>query len=160
MKKFLYLLLVLPLMGFLSSCHDDKDLPEVSLQVDYEGATEEDGTLYVVQGETLDITAIRAIPAEGTKAATLGVVAYYWDGIPQGRTAISPFAISINTTDLPLGSHVLTVSASVLQVDKEVATALAQFKIEIVANDNNQPDDSGNGTGTLSPETRVTDQAN
>ncbi|MDE7476302.1 MAG: hypothetical protein K2M71_11800, partial [Duncaniella sp.] len=90
MKRLIYLLLVLPLLGLVSSCDDDKDLPQVSLSIDYTGATEEDGTIYVVQGDTLNVTALRAVPAEGTKAATLGVVAYFWDGIPQGRTAISP----------------------------------------------------------------------
>ena len=157
MKRLIYLLLVLPLLGLVSSCDDDKDLPQVSLSIDYTGATEEDGTIYVVQGDTLNVTALRAVPAEGTKAATLGVVAYFWDGIPQGRTAISPFAISINTADMELGQHYLGVNATVLQVDKEVGFAVTRFPIVIVANDSEQPGD-GNG-GTSTPDTRISDSS-
>ena len=72
MKKFLYLLLVLPLLGVFTSCDDDdKDLPNVSLAIDYSGGTEENGVVSVVQGNTLEINALKAIPAEGTKEATL-----------------------------------------------------------------------------------------
>lgn len=155
MKRILYLLFMLPLLGFISSCDDDKDLPQVSLSLDYENATEEDGTIYVVQGDTLDITALRAIPAEGTKAATISVVTYFWDGIPQGRTALSPFPISIVTKDMELGKHYLGVNATILQVDKEIGFAVTQFPVMVVA-DENQPD--GGGSGTLNPETKVTDK--
>ena len=157
MKRIFYLLLVLPLLGLVSSCSDDKDLPQVNLSIDYTGATEEDGTLYVVQGETLNVTALRAIPEEGTKAATVGVAAYFWDGIPEGRTAISPFAISINTADMEVGQHYLGVNATVLQVDKEVGFAVTRFPIVIVANENEQPGDQDGGT--ITPDTRISDSS-
>ena len=39
MKRFLYILLVLPLLDLAASCSDDdKDLPKVSISVDYSGA--------------------------------------------------------------------------------------------------------------------------
>lgn len=155
MKRILYLLLVLPLLGLISSCNDDKDLPQVSLSIDYTGATMQDGTLYVVQGDTLNITALKAIPDEGTKAATLGVVAYFWDGIPQGRTALSPYAISIKTNDMELGNHSLGVNATVLQVDKEVGFAIAQFPIVIVENNADNPDEAK--AGTIVSDTHITD---
>ncbi|MCM1077225.1 MAG: hypothetical protein NC411_07695 [Bacteroides sp.] len=158
MKRLLYLLFVLPLLGLISSCDDDKNLPDVNLSIDYEGATAEDGTLYVVQGDTLNITALRAIPAEGTKAATIGVAAYFWDGIPQGRTAISPFPISIYTADMEVGQHYLGVDATILQVDKEVGFAITSFPIVIVADDTQQPGDDQ--TGTITPETRISDKEN
>lgn len=160
MKRIFYLLLMLPLLGFMSSCSDDKDLPQVTLSIDYTGGTEQDGVIQVVQGETLEVTALRAVPVEGTKAATLGVVEYFLDGIPQGRTALSPFAISINTTDMELGKHILGVDATVLQVDKEIGFAIAQFSFEVIANDNpDQPSDGGDQGGTINPETRITDNA-
>lgn len=158
MKRILYLLLVLPLLGLVSSCSDDKDLPQVSLSIDYTGATEADGSLYVVQGDTLNITALRAIPAEGTKTATLGVVAYFWDGIPQGRTALSPFPISINTTDMEIGKHYLGVNATVLQVDKEVGFAIAQFPVTVVASQSDMPGEEDGGT--INPDTRISDSEN
>ncbi|MDE6090194.1 MAG: hypothetical protein K2G41_05785 [Duncaniella sp.] len=161
MKRIFYLLLMLPLLGFMASCDDDKDLPQVTLSVDYTGGSEVDGVIQVTQGDTLNITALRAVPVEGTKAATLGVVEYFFDGIPQGRTAISPYPISINTTDLELGKHYLGVNATVLQVDKEVGFAVAQFTINVVANENpDQPGEGGDQGGTINPETRITDNAN
>lgn len=158
MKRFIYLLLMLPLLGLISSCDDDKDIPQVSLSIDYTGGTLEDGSIYVVQGDTLNITALRAVPAEGTKAATLTNVTYFWDGIPQGRTFISPFPISINTAEMEVGQHTLGVNATVLQVDKEVGFAVTQFPIVIVASEADQPGE-GDG-GTITPDTRMTDSQN
>lgn len=158
MKRILYLLFVIPLLGLISSCSDDKDLPQVSLSLDYSGATEQDGTIYVVQGDTLDITALRAVPAEGTKAATITNVTYFWDGIPQGLFPVSPFPISIKTADMELGKHYLGVNATILQVDKEIGFAVTQFPIMIVASDAEQPGE-GDG-GTINPDTRITDNEN
>lgn len=165
MKKFLYLLLALPLLGFLTtSCDDDdKDLPNVSLTIDYTGGTEEDGVVSVLQGNTLEITSLNVIPAEGTKEATLTNVVYFLDGIPVGRTGIQPFAININTTNLEVGEHYLGVQATVLQVGKSVGFAIARFKFNVLPNDN-QPGDGGDesgdgsGSGTLTPDTQVSEQ--
>ena len=75
MKRFLYLLLALPLLGFIAtSCSDDDDLPDVTLSMDYSGATLTDGVFTVEQGDTLKINALKVIPAEGTKPATLGQI--------------------------------------------------------------------------------------
>ena len=154
MKRLLYLLLMLPLLGFITSCDDDKDLPQVSLSLNYEGGTEENGIIYVVQGDTLEITGLRAIPDEGTKAATVTNVRYSFDGVPIGAYPVSPFEFSINTADLELGEHAIGVVATVLQVDKEVGFAVAQFPIKIVADDGQEP---GGGSGTINPETHISD---
>ncbi len=161
MKKFLYLLLVLPLLGVFTSCDDDdKDLPNVSLAIDYSGGTEENGVVNVVQGNTLEINALKAIPAEGTKEATLTNVVYFLDGVPVGRTDIMPFAININTTELEVGEHYLGVQATVLQVGKSVGFAVARFKFNVLPNDTQEPggDQGGEGGGTLTPDTQITDQ--
>lgn len=156
MKRILYLLLMIPLLGFIvSSCDDDKDLPQVSLALDYEGGTEQDGTIYVVQGDTLEITGLRAIPAEGTKAATVTNVRYSFDGVPIGAYPVSPFEFGIPTADLKLGKHSIGVVATVLQVDKEIGFAVTQFPVEIVADDTQQPGEGD--SGTITPETRITD---
>lgn len=47
MKKFLYLLLLLPL-GFLASCDDGNDVPDVDINVTFDNVVKEDGILYVV----------------------------------------------------------------------------------------------------------------
>lgn len=164
MKKFLYLLLALPLLGIFTSCDDDdKDLPNVSLAIDYSGGTEEEeGVVSVVQGTPLEITALKAIPAEGTKEAALTNVVYFIDGVPVLRTSIMPFAMTINTDNLAVGEHYLGVQATVLQVGKSVGFAVARFKFNVLPNDTQEPggDESGDGTGsgTLNPDTQITDQ--
>lgn len=162
MKKFLYLLLALPLLGIFTSCDDDdKDLPNVSLSIEYSGGTEEEGVVSVVQGTPLEIKALKAIPAEGTKEATLTNVVYFIDGVPALRTSIMPFAMTINTENLEVGEHNLGVQATVLQVGKSVGFALASFKFNVLPNDTQEPggDESGDGTGsgTLNPDTQITD---
>ena len=62
MKKFLKLL-VLPLLACLPmtvfvSCGDDDDTPDVDLSISIEDATVVDDVIYVVKGETLEITAV------------------------------------------------------------------------------------------------------
>lgn len=158
MKRILYLLIAFAsLLPIFSSCNDDKDVPQVSLQIDYTGAISEDGTLYVVSGDTLSINALRAIPDEGTKPATISSVAYDWDGIPLVRTNLSPFPIKISTADIKTGDHYLGVYATVLQVDKPIGFAITRFPIVIVADKNELPD-SDKTEGTISPETYISDK--
>lgn len=156
MKKLFYLL-ALPLVALMAtSCDDnDKDLPNVSLAIEYEGATQEDGVLYVEQGQTLNITALEAVPAEGTKKATLGQTIYYWDGLPVYSTVVIPFATAIDTQGMELGEHTLGVRATVYQVDKEVGFALANFKVMVTAPSSDG--DSNEGSGTINPNVRITD---
>lgn len=160
MKRFLYLLLVLPLLGVVTSCDDDdKDLPNVSLAIDYEGGSEVDGVVSVAQGTTLEITALKAIPAEGTKEATLTNVVYFLDGIPVGRTNLMPFAINIPTGELEVGEHYLGVQATVLQVDKSVGFAVARFKFNVTPAETEEPGGDEGGTGgTVTPDTQITDK--
>ena len=154
MKRFLYLLLALPLLGLItSSCVDDDNVPQVNLSIDYTGATMEEEALYVVQGQTLEISALRAIPVEGTKAATISSATYYWDGRPIFRTILSPFPVSINTTDMEVGEHTLGVEANVLQVDKSIGFAVTEFPVVIVENNEEQPGE-GEG-GTITPDTHM-----
>ena len=158
MKRFIYLLLMLPLLGLVSACHDDKDLPDVSLSLDYSGGTQQDGAIYVVQGDTLTINALRAIPAEGTKAATLTNVVYFWDGMPQTPPIDPNQPIQFNTAEMEVGNHTLGANATVLQVDKEIGFAVTQFPVVIVASDSDQPGEGD--SGTITPDTRITDNDN
>ena len=71
-----------------------------------------------------------------------------------------PFAININTSELEVGEHYLGVQATVLQVDKSVGFAVARFKFNVLPNDSQEPggDQGGEGGGTLTPDTQITDQ--
>lgn len=158
MKNFLYLLMALPVLFGLSSCSDDDDnsLPEVNLSVSYSGATNVDGVLYVVEGDTFTIDGITVTPVEGTKAATLGATTYYWDYAPVATTIIEPFGMQLNTTGIPEGNHLLQIRSSVYQVDKSVATAYMAYKVTIVGAADDIPQPSGSGSDILPPNTTIT----
>ena len=141
MKKFLYLLVALPLLWCLSACNDDDkdDMVRVTLSLDYSGASAEDGVLYVLQGETLDINALRAVPLEGSGDATITLVKYYWDNRPLGFSVDPPFGISIDTSNVKIGAHTLTVIANVAQVGKPLSEVAVNYPIVIVENTDEQP---------------------
>ena len=60
MKKLLFILMALPLLAatMVSCSDDDKDVPEVNIGITYSGATDVDGTLYTVQGDTISIDSV------------------------------------------------------------------------------------------------------
>lgn len=132
MKKLLYLLLALPLLAMISCSDDDKDLPDVSIGFSYSGATDVDGTLYNVRGDTLSIDSVFCTPAEGTKPAAIANVTYVFDGLPLGYTPISPFAIDILTSDVAAGRHTLTLEMTVLQEGKSIGTAWMPLPVAVV----------------------------
>ena len=72
MKKFLYLLLLLPL-GFLTSCHDDDDMPSVDITVSIDNAVDADGRIFIVSGEPLTVSGITAEGLGGKAAGISGV---------------------------------------------------------------------------------------
>ncbi|MBO5455869.1 MAG: hypothetical protein J6A20_05075 [Muribaculaceae bacterium] len=157
MKRFLYLLLALPLLGFIAtSCSDDDDLPDVTLSMDYSGATLTDGVFTVEQGDTLKINALKVIPAEGTKPATLGPVSYFIDGFYQFTSYEVPFSCYIPTENLKVGKYLLQAKATILQIDKTMAFGVFSYPINVVEKEN--PDDGNSGeSGTDIPDVRVTD---
>lgn len=158
MKKIFSLLLAVPMLAMLASCDDDNsnDLPDVSVSIEYSGATMEDGVLTIPQGQTLTIDALKVTPAEGTPEAALGNVVYYLDGFPIFATGIAPHGCSISTENLSEGTHTLSVHAQVLQVDRPMGYGLFRYTMQVVA-----PSEDNGGTtpdsGTDTPATTITD---
>lgn len=134
MKKFLFLLLALPLIAILSSCNDEKNIPDVNVGFTYSGATEVNGTLYAVQGDTLQIDSVYCTPVQGTKPALVANVTYQLDGLPLAYNPVSPFKLSLLTGTMPTGSHVLGLRMTVLQEGKSIGTVWLPIKIAVVAN--------------------------
>ncbi len=153
MKRFLYLLLLLPLLAGVSSCSDDddNDIPQVNLSLNYSGATVEDDVFYVVSGDPFVINSLTAVPVEGTKAAVVSAATYYWDGQPFYYTPVSPFTVSIDTEMLRPGRHTLGIYANILQVGKPAGFAVADFPVMIVERPEEQPGDQASGTLAISP---------
>ena len=160
MKKLLYLLMALPALLLASSCSDDdsKNLPDVSFQITYSGATDVDNILYVVQGDTLAIESIEVTPAPGTKPASLGATVYYWDYAPVGSTMIVPFGMDFVTENVPLGRHLLQIRTSVMQVDKAIAFAEFAYRIMVVESATDIPAGSQTVQGVLTPDPKYRDE--
>lgn len=141
MKKIFTLgLLALAMVCGFSSCSDDNDLPDVSFAVNFEDATEVDGVLYVVQGETFEIQSVTPINNESNKAVELGGATYYWDYRPIGVSVYKPYAFEITVSeDTGLGRHVLEILCPVYAVDKSPANAILSYAVEVVADEADIP---------------------
>lgn len=147
MKKFLYLLMALPLLGFFTSCDDDDNMPNVRISIDYGNATVVDNAVYVVKPDTLKVLAVTVKAVNTDHNATLGPVTYSFDGVPSAVVPVSPYPVNIATKDIPVGSHVLELSATVAEEGCSLATIAAAVKVNVVENASDIPD-SGGGTTT------------
>ena len=153
MKKFLYILMLLPFM--LGACSDDKDFPSVDITIAMSGAAQQDGVVYAVQGTPFNIDAITVRSLNGN-AAALTTVAYYWNNVLSSINPVSPYAVSWNTQMLPVGDNVLQLQTSLLEVDKSIVTALLTVPVRVVASEEDLPEGltlgSVSQTITVNPE--------
>ena len=155
MKKFIYLLVMLVPALALVSCHDDdNDIPNVDFNLSFENAVEVDGSLYVVQGETMKITGIDVQNNEADKGALITAATYYWDGYYIGTTVQPPFGFEFDVTEnVPVGKHQIEIECPLFAVDKSPATAIVFMYVNVVASEEEIP-------GQGSPEARVTPHNN
>ena len=152
MKKHLFLAvaLIATCLGF-SSCSDDNDLPNVDFTVDFEGGVVDPstGTIYVVQGDELEVTSITVHNLDSDKNAGITGVQYYWDYNLIGISPVAPFGFSIATSeDTAIGTHALSIQAGVVAVDKEPAFAVLEYPVEVVASPEDIPVTDTTGTLT------------
>mgnify|MGYP007103219185 CR=1 FL=1 len=157
MKKLFYLLIlaVLP-AALLSSCSDDDDLPQVDFTLSIEGGSYADGVIYVVQGQNLTIESITVTNMESNKGAMITSASYYWDGYYLGAAIQPPYGFEIETTDqTPIGRHTLEIVSPLYAVDKELATSVLVYTVQVVASEDEIPNEGTNvftGTPTVSEE--------
>lgn len=147
MKKLLYLLLLLP-FGFLASCSDDDDMPSVDIVVTIDNVVNDNGRLYLLSGEPLEVQSIAAESLNGNASAVSGVN-YILDHIGIGYTIVSPFGGEIPPAYLPVGNHLFTLEFDVLQVDKSIAYAQISNIVTVVKDDTELPDGTTPGTVEL-----------
>lgn len=153
--NFLALALVAMLPLIFTSCSNDDDLPEVNLAVAFSGASENDGTLYVMQGDNLVIDGLTVTPVSGSKKATLGATAYYWDYQFLGTSIMEPFGLSINTERLPVGKYLLQINTTVFQVDKSVGIAYISLPVVVVTADEMPKGARQSQGGIITPDTDI-----
>lgn len=139
MKKMIYLLLVLPLLG-LTACSDDDDIPNVDVTVSIEGATRVGDVLYVVEGETLSVTSINLVD-NTAKGAVIGSASYFWDYYRFYATINRPYGMSLSTVDMPLGNHLLEAVITIYAVDYAPCQGYINYKVRIVPSADDIPTD-------------------
>ena len=106
MKKILFFMSALLVFAF-SSCSDDSDLPLVDIDTTCSGAVMVDGTLYVVQDSTFEITSVIAQPIREGKKAMVTSVVYSLDGWIIGSTDVAPFGVTFEPGTFSVGKHLL-----------------------------------------------------
>ncbi len=159
MKKYLtLLLLLLPAMALVSSCSDESDLPDVDFNVNFENAPSIDNTLYVVQGDQFEITSIDVINNQGGKNAMITNASYFWDFQYIGSSIEPPYGFKITVSpEASLGKHILQIECPLFAEDKEPATAVVSFTVNVVASADDIPD-QGVATVKVHPTTTNTDK--
>lgn len=147
MKKILYLLLALPFVG-LTACNNDEELPNVTLQIETEGATEVDNVYYVIQGDVFEITSLTAVPVRQGAKASVANVFYTLDGRPYGASPIAPFGQKFDTTNLVTGTHKIGATMNVFEEGCTPAEAWMGFELVVVSNEDEIPFNPDQGTTT------------
>ena len=142
MLKLFYLFFALPLM--LLSCSDDNNLPEFDVQVTFsEGTQVENGTITVPQGQSFTIESIVPINSSA-KDIAFGAVTYQLDYGLNYTTVLSPYTMTFETENLPVGRHLLRIMFPVYAVDYSPAQAILDYTLVIT---DPVPDEGGDDTG-------------
>ena len=143
MRKLFYSMLaaVLPMMAIsMASCNNDTDLPDVNITLDVTKGSVVGDTIYVAQGDTIDVAKVVVTNKEEGKEAAVANVTYYWDGYYYAPSVFAPFGMIFPTSEsTPLGAHSIDITCNVLAVDKSLASAVVRFPVKVVASEEDIP---------------------
>lgn len=154
MKKLVLLLLALPFI--LVACDDDDKVPDVDFDITMSGGVSVDGTIYMVQGDTLDVESITVIAGSNVKkGVAIGGATYYWDYDIAGATVTPPFGYSFDTQYARIGNHLLQIECPVLAIDFAPATAIVSYFVSIVEKKEDIPAGPVDQHTTVRPEIRA-----
>lgn len=142
MKKFIYLLFLLP-MAFLASCNNDDDFPQVDLTLEINNVYQDQttGKLYYVEGgDSPVIESLTASSLESGKNAAVTNVFYYLNRVVRlFGTEEDPFTPVIPGQLLEEGVNYINISATVLQEDKSIAYLNSSVPLIVVDEEKNLP---------------------
>lgn len=143
MRKLFYSMLaaVLPMMAIsMASCNNENDLPDVTITLDVTQGTVVGDTIYVAQGDTIDIAKVVVTNKEEGKDAAIANVTYYWDGYYYAPAVFAPYKMIFPTSEnTPVGKHSIDLTCNVLAVDKSLASAIVTFPVKVVASKEDIP---------------------
>lgn len=164
MKKLFALLLIsLPLaMGF-TACNDDDDLPDVSTSLTVENARVLGDTIYIVQGDTLDVAGINIQNNEKGKKAQIISAEYHFAGkLVQSLVPPYGFKLAVSADPnsvyyMPAGKYDLIVYMNIAAEDKALAIGAMSYWLRVVASADDIPADAV-ATTTTNQQTFVAKQ--
>lgn len=143
-RLFYYLLMLLPLGLLATACDgDDDNMPDVGVQATISGGVFDNDEIYVVKGEELKIDALTLVNRSG-KEGTLGAVTYYWDHYLIGTSLVQPYSLTIDTSDQPVGRHLIQAQMPIYVVDHPICYGYIQYYVNIVESASDLP---GGGNG-------------
>lgn len=149
MKKFFYLLFLLPL-AFLASCNNDDDFPQVELTLEISNIYQDssNGKLYYVEGdESPVVDGLTAKSLEAGKGAAVTNVVYSLNEVVRlYGTEENPFTPVIPGELLSQGVNYLNITATILQEDKSIAYCHSNIPINVVASSEDLPENIGDLT--------------
>lgn len=159
MKKLFYLLLATPLLFGMTACSDDdKEVPDASINASFSGVyvVPDDDVLYVIDGNPVVVESVTVESNDGQEVA-IGPVTYIWNGFDIGTTPVSPFKYVISTDYLTKTYNLLSLRTNLLVVDHPIYTALVQYKVLVVPDEESLPEGATylEGPGNVDTETYI-----
>ncbi len=143
MKKLLYLLLVLPFAMMITSCSNDKDLPNVDITMSFDNAVVKDNSLYVVKDSVFSLSGITTKAVDSNQQSAIANIRYFWNGYPAPSLTWSGLPMEINMAEMPLlssGNCVLGLNATLLETDKSLSYCFLDVPINVVEKVEDLPD--------------------
>ena len=138
MKKilsYMFIATMAVIMGTMASCSKD-ELPNVKITLDVndETASVVNDTIYVQQGDTIKIDAVKITSLEEGKSAAINKVEYFWDGIPEPIFPVAPYPyIFPIPEDAKLVNHAIGLRCQVLVVDFPICFAYVEYPVKVIA---------------------------
>lgn len=124
--------MLLPVALVAVACDDDdNDMPNVGVQATISGGVFEGDEIYVAQGDELTIDALTLVNRTD-KDGAMGAVTYYWDHYLIGTNFTQPFELKIDTSDQPVGRHLLQAQMPIYVVDYPICWGYIQYYVNIV----------------------------
>lgn len=124
---------------FLASCHDDDDLPDVNMGMELSGGVVADGSIYVVEGDTLFVDSVSITSNITDKTAAIIALTYRLDGWPFVTVGQMPFATMVPTYNLEVGEHKFGFEGPIVQESKTPATAYSMYRLIVVSDSTQIP---------------------
>ncbi|MDE5874659.1 MAG: hypothetical protein K2H15_03340 [Muribaculaceae bacterium] len=142
MKKFLFILISLPFMLFVSCSNDSADLePDTVLTVDntveVSGVTLLNDTLYTVVGTTIELNGV-AVKTVSPQPASLHSALYFLDGnvIASKNRAAAP---NFTTDSNAVGKHTISVAATLRRADDSLTGVAINLPLVVVSESSKLP---------------------